>query len=154
VYIGAERLEEFISEAVLYRIDTPALAEGLRQRDDGSQATTGLLAAIGSDESLLEDLALACARREISLPEFLVARKEIEARVEHQKAHLHRTDHQRALREVAGHGDALRSRWPALNLDQRRAILGTVLDRVVVSRARIHGRIQFDPGRLEPVWKA
>jgi len=153
VYVVAEPLEEFLTETVLCRLDTPALAHELEQRNDGSQETTGLLTAISSDETLLEDLALACARRQISLPEFLVARKEIEARLAQQKTLLQRTDRQRALREIAGQGGVLRGRWPELNLDQRRAVLGTLLDRVVVKPARVHGRIQFDPGRFEPVWK-
>jgi hypothetical protein len=54
---------------------------------------------------------------------------------------------------VVGQGGALRRRWLELNLDQQRAIIATVLDRVLVSRSRVPGRIQFDPGRLDPVWK-
>lgn len=154
VYIVAEPLEEFIRDAVFYRLDSPVLAEELKPRDDGSQESTALLAAVSSDEAQLEDLALVYARKQISLPEWLVARKEIEDRLVQQRAYLQRTDHRRGLREVVGQGDALRRRWPELNLDKRRSILGTVLDRVVVSRPLIHGRVQFDPGRLEPVWKA
>jgi hypothetical protein len=99
------------------------------------------------------DLALAYARKQISLPEWLVARKEIETRLALQRSRLRRTDDRRALREVVGQGVVLRRRWPELNLDQQRAIIATVLDRLLVSRSRFPGRIQFDPGRLEPVWK-
>ncbi|HVC40419.1 MAG TPA: recombinase family protein [Candidatus Saccharimonadales bacterium] len=153
VYIVAEPLEAFITEAVLYRLDTPALRAVLDQPVSGQEDATDVLDALRADEAQLGDLALAYARKQISLPEWLVARTEIEARLGQQRARLQRTDDHRALRELAGGGDPLRRRWPDLNLDQRRAIIATVLDRVAVSRSRLRGRVQFDPGRLDPVWK-
>jgi len=152
VYITAEPLEKFVTETVLFRLDTPGLTAVLSSPGGGAAEGNDLLTSLRADEAQLEDLALAYARKLVSLPEWLIARKEIEARLSTQRARLQRTDHRRTLREVAGQGDALRRRWPQLNLDQRRAILATVLDRVVVSRTRLRGRIQFDPGRLEPVW--
>jgi hypothetical protein len=153
VSIVAEPLEAFVTEAVLFRLNTPALQEALRKREGPAKDSDDLVAALSADEAQLEDLAIVYARKQISLPEWLAARKEIESRITQQRARLQRTDHDRALRAVAGQGDALRQRWPELNLDQRRAIMSTLLDRVVVSPARLRGRIQFDPGRLEPVWK-
>ncbi len=153
MYIVAEALEEFISAAVLYRLDTPTLIAVLNQPGGGEPDATSLLESIRGDEAQLADLALAYARKQVSLPEWLVARNEIEDRLALRRVCLQHTDHHRALREIAGKGDPLRRRWPELNLDQRRAILATVLDRVVVSRPRLRGRVRFDPGRLEPVWK-
>src|ERR1019366_5501170 len=140
--IVAEPLEAFVSEAVLYRLDTAALADALTRPDGAGNQSKDLLATLSSDEAQLEDLALVYARKQISLGEWLTARKEIEARISDQRRRLERTDHRRALREVAGQGDALRQRWPEMNLDQRCAIIRTLLDRLVVSSARVHGRIQ------------
>jgi DNA invertase Pin-like site-specific DNA recombinase len=153
VYITAEPLEAFITETVLFRLDTPALTALLSAPDAEGAEGTDLLTSLRADEAQLEDLALAYGRKQVSLPEWLIARKEIEARLTVQRTHLRRTDRRRALREVVGQGGALRRRWLELNLDQQRAIIATVLDRVLVSRSRVPGRIQFDPGRLDPVWK-
>jgi len=153
IYIVAEPLEEFITEAVLYRLDTPELAEQLQRHDEPSAASSDLIAAVKSDEDQLDELTLVWARKQISLAEWLVARKEIEARLAHQRSQLRRTDRNRALRAVVGQGDALRLRWQGLNLDSRRAVVGALLDRVVVSRSRAPGRVIFDPDRLKPVWK-
>lgn len=155
VSIVAEPLEDFVSDAVLYRLDTPALAAALnRQRRPSGDSTTEVVASLRADEAQLDELARIYARKQISLSEWLAARAEIDQRLVEQRARLRRTDQHRALREVAGQGDALRRRWPDLNLDQRRAVVETVLERLVVSPARVHGWVQFDPGRLEPMWKA
>jgi len=153
VSIVGEPLEEFVTDAVLFRLDTPALAEALSRTDSPRDRSADLLSSLRADEAQLEELARAYARKQISLSEWLIARKEIEGRLAAQRDRLQRTDHQRTLRAVAGQGNALRRRWPELNLDQRRAVIDTLVDRLVVHPAQRHRRTRFDPDRVEPVWK-
>jgi len=47
----------------------------------------------------------------------------------------------------------LRTSWPQLTLDQRRAVLTAVLERVVVHPALQPGRPTFDPRRVEVCWR-
>ena len=108
------------------------------------------MAAIAADESQLEDLAKTYADKSITLREWLSARKIIEGRLEAAWARLSRHDRHRAIRHVAGRSSELRTRWPGLNLDQRRAIIGGLLDRITVRPATVN---RFDPERLEPVWR-
>jgi hypothetical protein len=39
-----------------------------------------------------------------------------------------------------------------MNLDQRRAVLASVIERVVVNPTKVRGR--FDPLRVDVVWRA
>jgi hypothetical protein len=39
-----------------------------------------------------------------------------------------------------------------MSLDQRRAVLGAVIERVVVNPTKVRGR--FDPERVDVVWRA
>ena len=44
------------------------------------------------------------------------------------------------------------SSWPALDLDQKRAVIATVIEAVVLKPATRQGLNAFDPERLDVVW--
>jgi DNA invertase Pin-like site-specific DNA recombinase len=150
VTILAEPVEAFISEAALYRLDTPALAEALRRATTSCEGDD-VLVAMTADEEQLQELAAAYANRAITMSEWVTARKVIEDRLNQRRAQLARVDHHRKLRDIEGRGDELRRRWPELNLDQRRAVIGAILDRVLVQPSRLRGRRL--EARLDPTWK-
>ena len=148
--IVAEPLERFIAEAVLYRLDTPELAaalEGATPPDD-----TGERANLAADRAQLEELAAAYGEKLITFPEYLAARKPIEARIEAGTRALARLTRTEAITPYVGQAGALRVAWADLPLTRQRAIVASILDRVVVGRA-VPGRNRFDPDRLEPVWR-
>jgi len=49
-------------------------------------------------------------------------------------------------------GGILRQQWPDLDLEQRRAVLGQVIDRIVIA-AVTRADNCFNPGRVDVVWK-
>jgi DNA invertase Pin-like site-specific DNA recombinase len=148
--IVAEPLERFIAEAVLYRLDTPELAaalEGTTPPDDAGER-----ANLAADRAQLEELATAYGEKLITFPEYLAARKPIEARIEAGKRALARLTRTEAITPYVGQASALREAWEGLPLTRQRAIVASILDRVVVGPAT-RGRNRFDPDRLEPVWR-
>lgn len=148
--IVAEPVEAFLVEAVLYRLDTPELAaalDGVTPPDD-----TGDRANLAADQSQLEELATAYGDRLVTFAEYLAARKPIEARIEASKRSLARLTKTEAITPYVGKATELRATWADLPLTRQRAIVASVLDRVVI-RAAIPGRNRFDPGRLDPVWR-
>jgi DNA invertase Pin-like site-specific DNA recombinase len=150
VAIVAEPVERFLAEAVLYRLDTPELAaaiEGAAPPDD-----EGERANLAADRAQLEELATAYGERQITFPEYLAARKPIEARIEAGKRALARLTKTESISPYVGKASALRLAWPDLPLTRQRAIIASVLDRVVVKPA-VPGRNRFDRDRLEPVWR-
>jgi site-specific DNA recombinase len=148
--IVAEPVEAFIVEAVLYRLDTPELAaalEGATPPDDAGER-----ANLAADRAQLEELATAYGDRQITFAEYLAARKPIEARIEAGKRALARLTRTEAITPYVGNAAALRETFANLPLTRQRAIVASILDRIIV-RAAVPGRNRFDPGRLEPVWR-
>ena len=148
----AEPLEDFISEAVLQRLDTPELARAISRARDSDRDTADLEVSIAEDEAQLEQLAGMWGAKEIELREYMTARRVISERLTANQSRYAKLAKRDPVRELVGQGTALRARWSTLNLDQKRAIIGAVLDRVIVKPAT-HGN-RFDTSRFEPVWKA
>ncbi|HEX5828951.1 MAG TPA: recombinase family protein [Candidatus Limnocylindrales bacterium] len=150
--IMAEPCEQLIADAVLHRLDSPALAAALRAEVEGDEAATSMVAGLEADEAQLAEIAGAYGRREVTFPEFLAARKPIEARIEATKRHLSKTHRSAALADYVGDSSSLRERWSTLDLSRQRAIVEAVLDRAVV-RPAVRGRNRFDPDRVDPFWR-
>jgi site-specific DNA recombinase len=152
VAILAEPLEALIAEAVLYRLDTPELAAGLAgasMPDDNAERS-----ALALDRAQLQELAGAYGGRQITFPEYLAARKPIEARIEAAQRRITRATGTEAIAPYVGNSGALRAAWndPDLGLTRQRAIVAAVLDRAYVGRG-LRGRTRFDPDRIEPLWR-
>jgi DNA invertase Pin-like site-specific DNA recombinase len=151
ISIVAAPLEAFIAEAVLFRLDSPALTRALQHQPDSADEFAELEIAIATDQAKTEELAGFWADGKIESAEYFVARKRITDRLTSLRARFHRLDRHSAARRLAGQSENLRRQWAQLNLHQRRGILTAVLDHVVVGPA-LHGS-RFDPSRLQPVWR-
>jgi hypothetical protein len=57
-----------------------------------------------------------------------------------------------ALEGLSGDSGAFTKAWEDRSLDQQRAAIRAVLDRVIVHPA-VRGRNTFDRNRFEPVWR-
>jgi DNA invertase Pin-like site-specific DNA recombinase len=150
VAILAEPLEAFIAEAVLYRLDTPelaaALAGGSIPDDDAERS------ALALDRAQLVELAGAYGERQITFPEYIAARKPIEARIETAQRQISRATGTEAIAPYIGEAGALRAAWKDLPLTRQRAIVAAMLDRAIVGPG-LRGRTRFDPDRIEPLWR-
>jgi DNA invertase Pin-like site-specific DNA recombinase len=152
ITILAEPVETFISDAVLYRLDTPDLARALSRRPDRSRELDDLERQIANDKAQQEELAVWWADKQIDGPEYLVARKRIADRLEASQARYRQIDTNKSLRALIDQAADLRRRWADLNLHQKRAVITALLDHVVVSPATTRTKY-VDVGRLKPVWR-
>lgn len=151
-FITAPKLEQFIAEAVIYRLDSPELAAALSGPAQ-SETEMALHGAIAADEAQLDQLAIDWADRLITRREWLAARQHLEGRLLANRRALARSTGHTALAEHVGRGGELRERWDSLNLSRQHAIIKAVLAHVVVGPGR-PGFNGFDSGRLTPVWQA
>jgi DNA invertase Pin-like site-specific DNA recombinase len=152
VAILSDPLEELITEAVLYRLDTPELAAALAGVAREDAEADAAQASVAADRAQLEELARAYGERLITFPEYLAARKPIETRLDAVQRKVSRLTETTALEGHIGDADALRSSWADLPLTRQRGIVAAVLDRAVIGPA-VRGRNRFDPERVEPVWR-
>jgi len=152
IAILADDLEAFVSDAVLWRLDTPELARALAGHDTASVSLAALASDLERDRAQLEEVAQAYGQRQITLAELLAARKPVEARITAARQRLADANRGSALTAYVGHADTLRTRWADLPLTRQHAIVAAVLDSLTVKRA-VQGRNRFDSRRLVPVWR-
>lgn len=152
IAVMAEPTEALVAEAILYRLDTPELAAGLAGAAEADIATAAEQDALGRDQEQLEELAAAYGERQITFPEFLAARKPIEARIETTKRKISRLNRTTAIETYVGASSTLRETWRELPLTRQRAIVEALLDRAIVSPA-VRGRTTFDRHRVRPHWR-
>lgn len=150
--VVADPVERLISDAVLWRLDTPALADALSGSAARDAKTATLAEDLSENKAQLDELAQAFAARAITMREWLAARKPIEARIHTAERRLTRATRSDALAGLAGNGTALRVQWDALNLDRRHAIIAAVLDHAVVGPGTVGARA-LDPDRVQPIWR-
>jgi site-specific DNA recombinase len=134
--IAASPLEELITETVLSALDGADFA----QFTQGPES--GLANTLAEDEALLAELASDYAARRIGKGEWLSARDVVEARLADTRRKL-----VRRTTNPFDQIDDVRSAWPSLSLDQRRSIIGAVIDFVEVQPAKRRGPV-FDPDRV------
>lgn len=150
--VVAGPLEELTAAAVLYRLDTPALADALSGRHAQDEHTAALADAIAQDRAQLDELAELYAARQIPAREWMTARQPIEARVKEAERRLSRVTRNDALVGLAGNGNALRAQWAELNLTRQHAIVRAVLDHAVIAPGTSGAR-ELDPNRVDLVWR-
>jgi DNA invertase Pin-like site-specific DNA recombinase len=151
ITITAEPVEQLIADAVLYRLDTPELADALAGRAAADDRALALADALAADRAKLEELTDLWTSNQISGTEWMRARRVIEDRIHDSERQLSHTTRTEALVGL-GHGDALRDQWTGLNLSRRVAIVRAVLDHAAVGPGT-SGAQSLDPSRVQPVWR-
>ena len=140
----AAAVEEWVLEQVFDRIDGPELAQSVSAPDDSEQLK--IESELEDAERRLEVLASTWATGDLTEMEWRSARGELASKRERLLRLLHVKD------RAEVRPDVLRAAWPDLNVQQRRAVLGEVIERIFVHPAKPSGR-RFDPSSIEIVWR-
>jgi site-specific DNA recombinase len=149
--VTALPLEELVADAVLYRLDTPELADALAGRAAADEQAAAVAEVLATDRAQLEELTDLYATRQIGATEWLRARRAIEDRIRDSERHLSRATHTEAIADL-GRGDALSETWAALNFSQRVAVIRTVVDHITIHPGTSGAR-GLDPDRVEVHWR-
>ncbi|HWI04212.1 MAG TPA: recombinase zinc beta ribbon domain-containing protein [Acidimicrobiales bacterium] len=142
--VTADHAEEAVGAMVLARLAGASPAGP----SAGDRDSAGALA---EHRQRLADLGELWAGGQISRREWMALRRSIGERAGAAEAQVAREDRLAAVRAMAGTGRALRARWPAMSIDERRAVVQAVLDHVVVLAAEPPRQV-FRPERLQPRW--
>lgn len=149
--VVAAPVEEWLAEAVLYRLDTGELADALAGRRAADERQAVLVAELDRDEGMLKQLATMLGTGELSLPEWKAARDPVEARIAATRRQLAQMSGTHSLDAYAGRGAELRQRWGEMNLDQQHAVVRAVLDFATIQPGT-PGAQGLDPARVVPTW--
>ena len=148
VTVRGDKLEEVIGEAVLLRLDSEELRAALAVRGD-TEAVRRLADQLADDRLALEQLSRDhYVTRVVSRDVFLAAAGDLEQRIQTAEGRLSR-------QAPAGlpEGTPLRDGWRSGDLEFRRAVLSTVVDKITVSPAAVRGRASFDSDRVAVAWR-
>jgi site-specific DNA recombinase len=162
----AEPLEAYVRDAVIAALDSPELLTTLEaaREETADDAVDGLLDRLRATETQLEDLGRDYADGLVIREAFFAAQARLSDRLEATRRQLSRAARRRAVLTVPeGGAAAIRAGWDAwgddeseatrlAGLERRRALLGLVLDRVILHPC-VRGRRDFDPTRVELVWR-
>lgn len=142
--VTADHAEEAVGAMVLARLDLPSLPQA-----SSGEVDTAL--QLADHRQRLHDLGELWASGQISRQEWLSLRRSVGERVAAAEAQFAREGRVAALRTLAGTGRTLRAQWPAMTIEERRAVVQAAVDHVVVLAAEPPRQV-FRPERLQPRW--
>jgi site-specific DNA recombinase len=153
ISIKADWVEEWIIEAVLYRLDTPELAKAL-VHPHSDAFDEPIADDREADREKLIELARLHGEGTITLQEWLAARKPVEHRITEADRRLAAASRTTALAGFVGDAAKLRVLWHDLPLSRQQAVIKAVLEyATVMPSSRPRGYQRFDPARLKPLWR-
>ena len=150
--VVAAPLEALLTEAVLYRLDTPELADALAGRAAADERCAAIADQLTADQAQLDELAELYSQRSITAKEWMKARNSIQARIDQARRSLARATRSDTLSGLVGNGGQLRTQWAGLNLTRQNAIVAAVLDHAVIDP--VEGSVNvLSPERVRPLWR-
>jgi DNA invertase Pin-like site-specific DNA recombinase len=150
--IVAGPVEEWLAEAVLMRLDSPAMADALAGRAAADDRQAALMVELDGDQAQMRELAEMWAAKTISSAEWKSAREPIEARIHATERQLSQLTGTQTLDGLVGNGDQLRHSWEGLNLTRQAAIVAAVLDYATIAPGS-PAASSVDPNRIIPTWR-
>jgi site-specific DNA recombinase len=146
--VVAQPLDDLVRDTVIAALAGPRLARA-RQRARGRGRDRDAAKALARAEQKLEELAVDHARDRITRREWLAARDDLNRQIaEHRRTLDVDTG---PLADLPGSQKALREAWDAGTVEWRRAVLGAVVDAVIVKPGA--PAASFDPHRISIRWR-
>lgn len=121
--------------------------------DIGTDHQADPSSAVREIEARQTELAEMFAAAEITRTEWTTARDALERRLEVARSEVVDAAVQRRAGTVLAGVDDLAAALEVMTLDQRRAVIASVVDRVVIAPTT-KANNQFDPSRVSITWKA
>lgn len=153
--ITADHADEAILHMVIARVDSADFAGGAAAHampaSNHQAEVRDTVSRLATNRHKLDDLADMWASGEISRPEWLSLKRNLGGRADAMEVEMTRLDGLDALRSLVGAGRTIREGWSTMTVEERRAILQTAIDHVVVLQAKPPRQV-FRPERLQPVW--
>jgi site-specific DNA recombinase len=149
-YRGAEPLEDFVSEAVLYALDTPEVVAALADQDHAAEVER-LSREIEFGRRKLNELVDDYASSLLTREQFGRAKDQVESKIEAFQSELNKLQPVSALPK-----QPIREAWNALGIDTKLAIIRLVINRVKVypgQSGAMYKRWRFDISKVAIDWR-
>ena len=151
ISIDAAGLESLLTEATLERADTVSLAKMVKQQGSEGKEAAAIVKKLDELARREDQAGVSYAKGRLPLRPFETMTAAIVRERDDLQRRLGRITSTSAIAPFAGKAGVLRKQWPTLSLDQKRAIIGTVLGQVKVLPTLRPGRPRFDAHRVQIV---
>jgi site-specific DNA recombinase len=153
-WIDAPALDSYVTEMVITALSSPGFAEALQARLVWDGDTSALTTQLDADKRALAELTRdRYVRRIIQEPEYLAARRELDAQIAHAEEVLARQPQTRFLIDLPRSEQDLRSAWQERwGLDEKRRVVRMALRGLVINSPK-RSLPRFDPDRVDPGWR-
>jgi site-specific DNA recombinase len=155
VFRDAQALDAFITEAILYRLDTPDMARSLASTEDAGSAEE-LTRKIMMQRRRRDLIKKQYARGEIeTIDEYKFMRGEADTAIEELQAELGKLRSAKAASLLPTDG-RIRETWEQADLAWRRSIIQLVIKDIIVypgaPGAKMWNGYRFDPSKIRITW--
>lgn len=151
VMVRADYAEQEVEARFLARLTEPKTHKALEKLRTAAPDTRDLLDRIERYKLDLKALAAKHGAEEITLDEWMIARKGIEARLAEAEQELETVTTNPVL--LAASPEEIVSRWHHVDLDERRRRLAPYVERVSVQPTDGSGGRAFNPDRIHVDWR-
>jgi hypothetical protein len=161
VSVNADALDHWITEAVLYRLDSPDLGKLLATEGEIDPKLQGLMEARTAQKQRLDGLVQDYATGLLTRDQLAVAKTAGERELKRLESEIDELNRQRFGMSLLAVGQSLRSAWEQNEENEwRRSILELMFTRIDIQPSDkrpyyfIDGkRTRFDPSRVEATWR-
>ena len=149
--VSGRQLDQLVTERVFAALDSPEFTEALK----APRQDEGLAAQLERDEDKLAWLGTEYAEDRLPEPAFLAAARKVEERIKASRARLARQHRNAAVSALPASLEELRGAWDGWTLDRRRALIETLIIKVVVRPSELGSRTgrRFDRSRVTITWR-
>jgi hypothetical protein len=153
-WIDAPALDSYVTEMVITALSSPGFANALQARLVWDGDTSALTTQREADKRALAELTRdRYVRRIIEEPEYLIARRELDARIADAEEVLARQPQARFLVDLPRSGEKLRIAWQEQwGLSEKRRVLRMALRSLIINSPK-RSLPRFDPDRVQPNWR-
>ncbi len=151
---SGRQLDALVIERMFVALDSPEFTEALKAPRPAGEA---LAQQLETDEDKLKWLGHEYAADRLPEPAFLAAVKDVEQRIKLNRARLARQHRSAVIAALPEDLDQLKDLWEnSWDLDRKRALLDTLIEKVVVRPSTLGSRTgrRFDRSRATIVWRA
>jgi DNA invertase Pin-like site-specific DNA recombinase len=151
--VSGRQLDALVVERAFAALSSPEFTEALKgPRPENVEVTR----QFEEDEDQLKWLGHQMGSDSLRRPAFLAAIDEVETRIRQNRARLARQHQSAALVALPEDLDQLKDLWGNVwDLDRKRALLGTLIEKVVVRPSTLGSKTgrRFDRSRVRIIWR-
>jgi len=143
-FVKADRVEAYVFEVLIPLLDSPTMRDAVRAEDVVTQEEVRrLVAENAEDQTRLAELADMVADGDMDRPSYARASRRLRGRIDERSARLSTVRGESVLDRLGGQ---VAERWPTMTDEEKRTVLGAIVENVIVAKGKGGG--PFDPRRV------